>query len=73
MVGFHPPTPYIRSSKNPYHLGLSAIIFKHISNVGGEGTLVSNWVKVADKDKIVKILKFVKIGLKLLLDIGLEA
>ena len=37
------------------------------------GTLVSNWVKVADKDKIVKILKFVKIGLKLLLDIGLEA
>ena len=45
---------------------------------GGRGavappTLVSNWVKVADKDKIVKILKFVKIGLKLLLDIGLEA
>ena len=27
---------------------------------------------MADKDKIVKILKFVKIGLKLLLDIGLE-
>ena len=27
---------------------------------------------MADKDKIVNILKFVNIGLKLLLDIGLE-
>ena len=36
------------------------------------GTLVSNGVKVADKGKMWKIMKFDKIGLKLSLDIGLE-
>ena len=39
---------------------------------GPLGTLVSNGVKVADKGKMLKIIKFDKIGLKLLLDIGLE-
>ena len=37
------------------------------------GTLVPNLVKVAYKDKIMKILKFVKIGLRLLLDTSLQA
>ena len=36
------------------------------------GTLVSNGVKVADKGKMLKIMKFDKIGVKLSLDIGLE-
>ena len=40
-------------------------------NTGG-GTLIPNGVKVADKGKMWKIMKFDKFGLKLLLDIGLE-
>ena len=35
-------------------------------------TLVPNGVKVADKDKMWQIMKFDKIGLKLVLDIGSE-
>ena len=36
------------------------------------GTLVSIWVKVAGKAKIGRVMKFAKIGLKLLLGIGLK-
>ena len=38
----------------------------------GGATLVPNWVKVADKNKIVKVMEFVKIGFKVLQDIILE-
>ena len=39
---------------------------------GGQGTLLSIGVKVADKDRIGSVMKFVKISLKLLLGIVLE-
>ena len=41
-------------------------------NSRGPGTLVPNWVKVADKNKIVKVMKCVKIGFKVLQDIIFE-
>ena len=40
--------------------------------MGGGGTLVPNGVKVVDKGKMWKIMKFDKIGLKLSVDIGIE-